>query len=187
MKSPTSTGLQLMFINPNTKIAALLKQHPGALDAIVSLSPKFEKLRNPVLRKMMAGRASIAMASKAGGVRIEDFYNKLKPLGFKIDEGNFEKKANEQTVTNKTDAPDWDELINKFSAKLATIDVRELEMPGPMMKILDALDNLPEDHALFVYHKRIPLFLLPELAERKLEYRVKQISDNAVHLLIFKP
>ena len=41
-------------INANTKIASIIKQHPGALEAIVSLSPKFEKLRNPILRKFTA-------------------------------------------------------------------------------------------------------------------------------------
>jgi len=53
-----------MVITANTKIAAILKHNPAALDAIVSLLSKFEKLRNPVLRKLMAGRASVSMASK---------------------------------------------------------------------------------------------------------------------------
>ena len=74
-----------MIINGDTKIAAILKQSPGALDAIVSINPKFEKLRNPLLRKLMAGRTSIRMASKMSGNPIEEFYSKLEPLGFKID------------------------------------------------------------------------------------------------------
>lgn len=175
-----------MLINPNTKISALIKQHPAALEAIVSLSPKFEKLRNPVLRKMMAGRASIAMASKAGGVTVNDFFNKLKPLGFIPEEfkpGNTGGPA----LAEKDPSAGWDEVLDKFKGLMVTVDVRQLEMPGPMMTILESLDNLPADHALFVYHKRIPLFLLPELAERKLEYRAKEISDGEVHLLIFKP
>jgi hypothetical protein len=51
-----------MVITANTKIAAILKSNPAALEAIVSISPKFEKLRNPLLRKLMAGRASVSMA-----------------------------------------------------------------------------------------------------------------------------
>ena len=72
-------------INANTKIAALIKQHPDALETIVGISPKFTKLRNPILRKVIAGRTSIAMASKLGGCSIDDFFNKLQPLGFEID------------------------------------------------------------------------------------------------------
>ena len=55
-----------------------------------------------------------------------------------------------------------------------------------MLTILEALKNLPLEKALFVYHKRIPVFLLPELADRKLDYRIKEICDGEVQLLIFK-
>ncbi len=66
------------------------------------------------------------------------------------------------------------------------MDVRNLEMPLPMMTILEAIENLPGDYALFVYHKRIPVFLLPELASKGFEYRINEISNGEVHLLIFK-
>ena len=59
-------------------------------------------------------------------------------------------------------------------------------MPGPMLTILDALENLPSETALFVYHKRIPVFLLPELKEREFDFRIKEVGDSEVHLLIFK-
>ena len=59
-------------------------------------------------------------------------------------------------------------------------------LPLPMLTILDELEKLPNGNALYVYHKRIPVFLLPELQERKFEYRIKEISDGEVHLLIFK-
>ena len=59
-------------------------------------------------------------------------------------------------------------------------------MPLPMHTILEALETLPADKALFVYHKRIPVFLLPELEERKFSYRIKEISNAEVHLVIYK-
>jgi uncharacterized protein (DUF2249 family) len=268
----------MININTNTKIAAILKQHAGALDAIISISPKFEKLRNPILRKLMAGRATIAMASKIGGCSVNDFYEKLEPLGFIIDretkaEDNKETKKvpqflkdlrpemlveldvrpviesgkdplniilekiktvqdgqvlklinsfepvplllllgkqgfdsyvellDENTVntyffkkkgasfkeTDTTKATEgWEEMLQRFNGNMETIDVRKLEMPLPMLTILDALEKLPNEKALYVYHKRIPVFLLPELADRKFDYRIKEISDDEVHLLIFK-
>ena len=87
---------------------------------------------------------------------------------------------------NITDLQDWDELMVRFEGNMQVIDVRQLEMPLPMHTILEALDILPSRNALFVYHKRIPVFLLPELAERKLEYRIKELTDGSVHILIFK-
>jgi uncharacterized protein (DUF2249 family) len=268
-----------MKIDTNTKIATILKGHPRAIDAIVSVSSKFEKLRNPVLRKLMAGRTSIAMACKMGGCTPEDFYSKLQPLGFEIDKtflpaekieeyevpaflknlrteqimeldvrpiiqsgkdplsmilkqvrtlgtgqvlkivNSFEPaplmlllrkqgfesyaetikddlvltyfyKTEDANVTIHDSGPssrdDWDGILNRFSPNLQTIDVRRLEMPLPMLTILENLENLPCGKALFVYHKRVPVFLLPELRERKFNYRIKEINDAEVHLLIFR-
>lgn len=266
-------------INANTKIAQLLKEHPDALEAIISINPKFNKLRNPILRKVLAGRASIAMASKMAGCQVEDFYNKLKPLGFEIDEDilpiveekkelpkfiitlsknqiidfdvrellasgkdpltlilekvkavqagealkvintfepiplmkmlekkgfevyadiisndlvetYFYKKSGENNIDVKPKEganSGWDEVIQRFTNKLVSVDVRALAMPQPMLTILEELEKLTADQALFVYHKRIPVFLLPELSDKKLDYRIKEISDGEVHLLIFKP
>ena len=81
----------------------------------------------------------------------------------------------------------WEEVLQRYSNRLQTVDVRQLQMPLPMMTILEAVDKLPEGNALFVYHKRIPVFLLPELAERKLDYRINEVCEGEVHLLIFKP
>jgi len=267
-----------MVINANTKVAAILKQNPATLEAIISLSPKFEKLRNPLLRKLLAGRASVLMASKISGCSIEDFFAKLKPLGFDtdntipvsskekkkapdfirslqpeqivlldvrpiialgkdplnvilekiraLDDGQvlkilntfeptplmhllqkqgFESYAEEMndnlvetcfyrksgvikmeapTVINTNES--LDEMLVTFKDKLQIIDVRNLEMPLPMLTILEAVDSLPAGNALFVYHKRIPVFLLPELVQRQFDYRIKEISDGDVHLLIFK-
>lgn len=267
-----------MIITSETKIAAILKQNPAALDAIVSITPKFEKLRNPLLRKLMAGRTSIGMASKISGCSITDFFKMLEPLGFEIDiapvkvineekprlpsffnslkpgqiiefdvrpiidknedplqailkkiksiqhgealkiinsfeptplisllkkqgfesyvdaidpeliETYFYKTSPGSVEINEKEnvAEDWDTILQKFQDKLQTVDVRQLEMPLPMHTILEALENLPEDTALFVYHKRIPVFLLPELAEKNFDYRIKEIFDGEVHLLIFK-
>ena len=64
----------MMTINANTKIAALLKANPDALEAIISISPKFNKLKNPLLRKLMASRTSISMASKVAGCSVKHFF-----------------------------------------------------------------------------------------------------------------
>ena len=270
-----------MTINANTKIATLLKSNPNALEAIVSISPKFVKLRNPLLRKVIAGRTTITMASKLGDCSVDDFFNRLRPLGFEVDKaavaiddvGNekkpvpqflknihsekiieldvrpviesgkdplsiivqkvkalqtgfvlkiinsfeptplihllgkqgfesytetisnklvhtyfYKKKDSHVAIETKESAwsQDWDEMLSRFTGKLERIDVRALEMPLPMHAILEALETLPEDKALFVYHKRIPVFLLPELEERNFSYRIKEIDDAEVHLLIYK-
>lgn len=267
-----------MKINADTKIAHLIKQNPDALEAIISIAPKFEKLRNPFLRKLMAGRTSIGMASKIAGLEPRVFYEKLRPLGFDESESTapnigaprpkqqpaFLKLLTSEKITeldvrsileNKQDplplisktiktiskghalklinsfeptpligllgkqgfesyteeispdlfatyffrqddknreqlnlqrAENWSEYLEKYKDRMVALDVRALEMPGPMMAILDALDKLADESALYVQHKRIPVFLLPELNERGFDYRINEASEGEVYLLIFK-
>jgi len=278
-----------MLINGHTKLASIIKERAEALDAIISISPTFEKLRNPLLRKLMAPRTSIATASKIGGCQVSDFFNKLKPLGFEIDNSilavNQEKEKlpaflltiqkdklieldvrpvlasgedplgpiiqkvkwlkpdqvlkivnsfypeplilllkkqgydsfADQIDDNRVDTyfyrneaaataaggsresevggrksivvqteEDWDAIFLKYKSNLEELDVRHMEMPKPMMAILDALNKLPTDTALLVYHKRIPVYLIPELTDRKFSYRIKEMSEREVNLLIYK-
>jgi uncharacterized protein (DUF2249 family) len=267
-----------MIINAQTKISNILKERAEALEAIVSLSPKFEKLRNSLLRKIIAPRTTIAAASKIGGCETGDFFKKLAPLGFetgnktlptenevtktpafmlKLDtaavkvldvrpilsagkdplseiikltstmqtgqvlklinsfypeplvvllkkqgfethvqtisddlvEAYFHKIEKTTSIPAAAKPPNqaaWNELLEKYKGRLKELDVSQLAMPLPMITILDALDELPGDHALFVYHKRIPVYLLPELAARKLSFLAKEISEANVNLIIFK-
>lgn len=267
-----------MIINAHTKIGSILKEKTEALDAIIGISPKFEKLRNPLLRKVMAARTSIATASKIGGCRVTDFFDKLKPLGFEIDnsilpENKAKKKLPAFMINIQKDqlseldvrpviasgqdplrliiqqvkwlkpghilkiinsfypeplvlllkkqgldsfvdvihddlveayfyrgeaasspatrpvsgaGEGWDEVLQNYKGKLQELDVRRLEMPLPMMTILEALDRLTAGMALLVYHKRIPVYLLPELSERKYSYCIKEIREGEVNLLIYK-
>lgn len=268
----------MKIINSKTKITQLIKEHPQALEAVIDVSPKFEKFRNPELRKVFVGRTTIQMAADMAGCEVSDIFDNLKPLGFDISDetisteevsdefpdfikdlatdqiidfdvrpmlaqGNdpltlilgkiktvepgqalkiintfepiplinmLEKQGFKTFSTHINDnlvetyflkqgeakAPDtskpldansgWDEVMTKFKGNMVEIDVRELEMPMPMHTILGELETLPDDKALFVFHKKIPLFLLPELGDKNYEYRINEISEGNVHLLIYK-
>ncbi|HMR20262.1 MAG TPA: DUF2249 domain-containing protein [Sphingobacterium sp.] len=273
-------------ITDRTKIAELIKANPQSIAAITSLAKPLEKLRNPILRKIMASRVTIAEAAKMGGVTVDDFRRVLTPLGFV-----FEKADSDETEAPVLPKPDWlqqavvDEIdfydvrpiidngadplkailqrfkevrpgsilciINSFVPtplihllkqekaedsfvetisekehhtyflkkgkppvhssqtaheklmmddertfgavhtrffpdKMREIDVRALEMPGPMQAILAELEKLPESYALYVHHKRVPLYLLEELADKSYEIHIYNISEGDVKMLIFR-
>jgi len=80
----------------------------------------------------------------------------------------------------------FDTIYKKFVGKLKSIDVRHLEMPEPMTTILEELEQLPDGFALFVDHKKVPQFLLPELEERNFEIHYEKRGLDHLQLLIFK-
>ena len=64
------------------------------------------------------------------------------------------------------------------------IDVRALPAPVPMQTILDELASLPRDHALYVYHKKVPVYLLEQLQDQPLAVHVLGRDNGGVRLLI---
>jgi len=60
-----------MDINAKTKIDEMLKQYPFLEDFLITLSPKFKGLKNPIMRKTMGKVASLEMASKISGLKID--------------------------------------------------------------------------------------------------------------------
>ena len=80
----------------------------------------------------------------------------------------------------------FDALYKTFVGKLKSVDVRHLEMPEPMTTILEELEQLLEGFALFVDHKKVPQFLLPELEERNFEIHYNKRSIDHLQLLMFK-
>lgn len=273
-----------MNISAATKISALIKANPASIDAIVTINKHFEKLRNPILRKILASRVTIADAAKIGGCTVNDFFEKLAPLGFLVTTEippltntgitNEQRAAFMQQVNTKNtitldvrkdlalgndpfqrimdtlrslpqenflciintfepvplinvlkrkgfefhtetlqkdlfhtffknaankkldiaepphlkNAPNTEfaKMLNTFIGKMKTIDVRHLEMPLPLVTILNELSDLPEGHSLFVQHKKIPQFLLPELEENKFSWLIREDGPGDVKLLIFR-
>jgi hypothetical protein len=74
----TSTSSKNKYnITKETKIGNLVKEYPFLKDFLLSLSPKFEKLKSPILFKTMASLATLEMIGERGSFEISDLINKL--------------------------------------------------------------------------------------------------------------
>lgn len=271
-----------MKISRTTKISELIKENGEAIEAIASINPHFNKLRNPILRKILASRVTIADAARIGNCSVDVFFVKLRDIGFEVEDtiehivvpqiilkphaietaisdgrvvefdvreslskgidpfvliteklnsipegfvlvviNSFEpvplirimqKRGSITAVETKNGvvytyitrngeigiannavsllnscAPDELQAeADRFGARIKVVDVREMEMPLPMVTILEELSTLPEESALYVHHKKVPQHLLPELGERMYKVWVAVIDEGNVKLLIHK-
>ena len=66
-----------MEITAKTKINDLLKQFPFLEDFLITLSPKFKSLKNPIMRKTMGKVASLEMAASVSGLSIDRLISSL--------------------------------------------------------------------------------------------------------------
>lgn len=64
------------------------------------------------------------------------------------------------------------------------LDVRGLEPPEPMVRTLEALEQLPRGKTLVQLNVRVPQFLIPRLAERGFVYEVSVQSEDLVRIFI---
>ncbi len=268
-----------MKINSNTRIKVLLDaDQEKVIDALVDLNTNFSKLRNPLLRNLLARRVTIAC--KVGKCTVEDFLKSMKQIGFVIDETIEKTNATEENLidfsrpatlleldarsflqqnkdplkdilqmTTQMRIGDRLKIINSFEPvplihlladrgflhhtehiedklvvtwfekttaasvlvelppeyqqdneqvlfekifqgvaknKIKYIDVRHLEMPQPMMQIIENIQDLKDDELLYVYHKKSPVYLLPELKKRGLMFVLNHKSPTELDMLIYR-
>lgn len=82
--------------------------------------------------------------------------------------------------------------LDEFETKVSEfefikkIDVRDLEMPEPMVRILEEVELITKGSALYVDHKKVPQYLLPQLEKRSFEAIAHEIDPNYIKLLIYK-
>ena len=67
--------------------------------------------------------------------------------------------------------------------KKRNLDVRELEAPEPLERILNKLDSLPGNEQLNVIHWREPLLLYPILEQGGWQYRTEYNEKTRTYLI----
>jgi hypothetical protein len=165
-----------MYINENTKISALINYNPKSIDAIVSISNNFNKLKIPILRKVLASRVSIKQAAKIGGSSVDEFYNKLIPLGFKIKENAINSKKN-------LVEPSSNHFQEINEEKVVDLDVREMLKAGkdPFNVIINALSNLSTNSVLKIINTFEPTPLISILSKKGYVHKTIVIEKQLVY------
>lgn len=104
-----------LIITPNTKIAELLDVYPQLEDVLIDVAPTFEKLKNPALRRTIAGVTSLQQVASMGDVPIGIIINKLRGIV-----GQEETTTMENSEKNSNDTPVWfdsEKIVKSFDAR----------------------------------------------------------------------
>ena len=92
----------------------------------------------------------------------------------------FKEKNNSQgNETGKVSKPEFNEEVFE-------LDVRNLEAPEPMVRILETLPKLSDNTILLVHHHREPLMLYDKLIERGYNAIANKIEENYYKIIITK-
>jgi hypothetical protein len=133
---------QILVISPKTKVGELLEAYPQLEEVLIGLSPAFEKLKNPVLRKTVARVATLQQVAIVGGLKVDELVNRLrKETG---QEEPFFADGNNNYLTDSP--PGWFDpatVIHRFDA-IPVIN----EGGSPMADILAITQKMKEGEAL---------------------------------------
>ena len=66
-----------MVIRPDDRVATIIKQDESMIDVFASLSPAFERLRNPAMRKVMARLVTVEQAARMAGLDADHLVEQL--------------------------------------------------------------------------------------------------------------
>jgi len=98
----------------------------------------------------------------------------------------FFKKSGKLTKETGTKPNDENSSEQSDFENVIEIDVRGLEPPEPMIKVLEALSNVDEKTLLLVHHHREPMMLYPKLEERGYTAVTHKVEENYFKVLISK-
>lgn len=169
-----------MKIDAFTKISDLIRYNKDSIETIASLSKPLEKLRNPILRRIMASRVTIAEASNIGNCPINIMMNALEANGFEYD------KTSLQSLATETITPQW--LKQLPSKSIVQYDVREIIDLGndPLKEILQRFKNIEVGEALCIINKFVPTPLIHLLEKENTLTFTQSINENEFHSYFYK-
>lgn len=67
-----------MNLNAKTKIGDILKEHSFLVDFLPTLSPKFKKLKNPIIRKTLGRTATLDIIAEMGGIKTDILISEIE-------------------------------------------------------------------------------------------------------------
>ncbi len=167
-----------MRVTKNTKISRILREDINAIDTIASINKHFKKLKNPVLRRVLAPRVTVKDAAKIGNVSINEFLNKLEQIGFEV--------IYEDEIT--TDTSSNNETITIDNLKIVPLDVRPTINSGadPFKEIMGAIKKMKEDETLQLINIFEPTPIIQILEEKGFTSWTDKISNSEYHSFFTK-
>jgi hypothetical protein len=159
-----------VIISPKTKVGELLDAYPELENVLMAMSPAFEKLKNPVLRKTVAKVATLQQVSVVGGVNIDEM---IRILRKNAGQNEMESLIEDQVI-KVSELPEWFDkakIKEKFDAT-SIINAGE----SPMKEILQRVSLLKPGDIFELTSPFTPAPIIDMLHAKK--YKTCTIVDN---------
>ena len=166
-------------ITPQTRIGEFLDNYPEHEELLISLSPAFQKLRNPVLRRTIGRVATIQQVAVVGNIPLATIINSLR-------EAAGQNQTNEimNSNNNLQEQPSW---FNAASIS-EMLDAREMLQAGqhPLADVLARTSALQAGQIFELITPFTPMPLIEKVTDKGCNAYVQTVSDSEVHTYFCK-
>lgn len=169
-----------LIISPLTRISELLECYPELEEVLITISPLFSNLRNPVLRRTIARVATLQHAAVIGDVSVEDMVARLRKEVGQTDESIIDTSP----VADSVAQPDWMKKVKVSAEYDASIMINQGE--SPLSTILELAKDLKSGTALLLITPFTPAPIIDKLHQMGFLTWVSK-SDSACRTYIYAP
>jgi len=175
-------------LNGDTKLSEALKASPDILEYVISLNPHdFERLRNPLLNKVMPTRISLRRLATMVGMSESEFVAKINALAGLENYPEAPATKVASLPLSPKERPDW--LNGVDLNQITWVDVTPIDavLGDPMPPINIAVNTSQPGDVIGIKHMWEPQPLYDIWHARKLMFWSQQISPDLWHVFVFKP
>jgi hypothetical protein len=138
-------------ISATTKLSKALELHPDVLEYIISLDPHdFDRLRNPVMRKLMSPRISLGRIATMTGISINALLEQIAVLSGATVELSTVEILN---TPSSSERPEW---VMDATRTVNLLPMDKLLTEDPMPPVMLEVKKLKPGEVLLIRHKWEP-------------------------------
>ncbi len=174
-------------MNGDTKLSEALKASPDILEYVISLNPHdFERLRNPLLNKVMPTRISLRRLAAMVGMSESEFVAKINALAG-LDNDTEGSATRASLPVSQAETPDWLNGVDLEQIKWVDVTPIDAVLGDPMPPINIAVNTSKPGDVVGIKHMWEPQPLYDIWHARGLRFWSQQISPDLWHVFVFKP
>jgi len=163
-------------ITPHALLGDVLKVYPELEETLINIAPKFEKLRNPVLKETIGNVTTLKQVSIIGAVPLGNLINQLRS---RVNQNEIKIEEGENQMSTK---PDWVQESFITETYDAIIDLEN--GIHPVAKVTKDILNLSGNDLYKLITPFLPAPLIKMVEDKGFTTFSETIDENIVYTYI---
>ena len=169
------------MISKNDKISDILNKYPDLKEKLIARNPRFKRLNNPVLFKVVSKWARLKDVARVGKEDINELLEFVNKAIGETYNPNLDKNVEIEEITEKPqELPEW-----MLGRNFETLDVRK-SLKDPFDEIMAKADSLKIGEGFELIQTFEPKPLLPIIEARGFEHYTVKEKDDEYHVFFYR-